>query len=60
MPLPNGQIGITSNPMLKSPFVQHWQGEGINPPPPSSELMITEVGGLQMRTEISNDLMITE
>ncbi len=59
MPLPNGQIGIKNNPIIKSPFVQHWEGEGNNPPPPGSELMITE-SGLLMVTEITDDFMITE
>jgi len=61
MPLPNGTLGISrkDNPMVFSPFVQHVFGEGINPPPPGSSIMITETG-VNMITEINDDLMITE
>lgn len=59
MPLPNGKIGVKDNPLIKSPFVQHWDGEGSNPPPPTKYLMKTETGVL-MVTEITDYFMSTE
>lgn len=46
-------------PIIESPFVKHWEGEGINPPPPESDLIITESGN-QMITELTDSLLITE
>lgn len=51
MPLPNGEIGIISNPLKESPFIQHWEGEGINPPPPGVDVRVTNNGD----TRITNN-----
>jgi hypothetical protein len=45
--------------LIHSPFVQFWDGEGIRPPPPPSQIMITELGD-PMITESTGDYMITE
>ena len=42
-----------------TPFIQYWDGENINPPPPETMVMITE-SGIEMITEITDSLMITE
>lgn len=59
MPFPSDPLTSEHSPILRSPFVQHWCGEGINPPPPGTALMITE-GGEYMLTENTNNLMVTE
>lgn len=44
-------LGNDANLLLKTPFIQHWEGEGINPPPPESELRITNEDDIR----ITND-----
>lgn len=45
--------------LIKTPFKQTWDDSPIIPPPPGSEIMITETGSLKMITE-SGQYMITE
>lgn len=59
MPLPNIFNWLRKPPIIESPFVQHWEGDGINPPPPETHIIITEIGA-QMVTENTNSLLITE
>lgn len=59
MPLPNGRIGVTYNPLIISPYIQHEDfGFFSPPPPPGSQFMITETS-IRMITE-TDDPMITE
>lgn len=58
MPLPNGPIGIITNPLLISPFIQNWSVYFPSPPPGTS-YMITEDGN-RMVTEGIKLYMITE
>lgn len=59
MSLPNIFRWIIKPPIVESPFVQHWEGAGNNPPPPGSDLIITESGS-HMITETTDSLLITE
>lgn len=59
MPLPNIFNWLRKPPIFESPFIQHWEGEGINPPPPETNNIITELGSY-MITESTNSLLITE
>jgi len=54
----NFNEGGFPRPLLVSPFIQHWSDAGINPPPPGTSIMITEIGE-NMITENGN-YMITE
>lgn len=58
MRVPNNSL-TNKNPLVISPFIQHWSDSDINPPPPGSSLMITEDGSSYMVTENGN-YMITE
>lgn len=58
MPLPNGPIDPKHNPLITTPFYQIWDGEGINPPPPGTEIRITD-SGLGRITD-NNNLRITD
>ncbi len=57
MPLPNGTIGVKKNPIIESPFIQSWDGEGVNPPPPGSFIRVTNSGENRVTNE--DDLRIT-
>jgi hypothetical protein len=46
-------------PIIESPFVKHWEGEGNNPPPPKNDIIVTESGN-HMVTELTDSLLITE
>jgi hypothetical protein len=59
MQLPNIFNWLRKLPLVETPFIQHWDGEGINPPPPETNIIITELGA-QMITELTDSLIITE
>lgn len=46
-------------PIIESPFIQHWEGEGINPPPPGSELRITDNASFRI-TDTGDNNRITD
>lgn len=59
MRLTNKRNDLIHNPLTEPVFYQFWSDSNINPPPPESALMITEVLGDPMITE-SGLYMITE
>jgi len=34
--------------LIHNPFVQFWDGEGVNPPPPETRLRITDSGQVRL------------
>lgn len=50
---------LTKPPIIESPFVQHWEGEGNNPPPPGTELRIADNGALRI-TDTGDNNRITD
>lgn len=54
----NYSVGARKSPLTASPFVQHWIDAGINPPPPGSDLRITDDGSYRITD--SGDYRITD
>lgn len=58
MQLFNGAFRGLIKALVRSPFSQHWEDAGINPPPPGSDLRITDAG--EYRITDSGDYRITD
>jgi hypothetical protein len=54
----NWSVSSILQPLIASPFIQHWDGAGINPPPPGTSLRITDAG--EYRITDSGDYRITD
>lgn len=54
----NNGATLNKPPLLFTPFQQHWIDAGINPPPPGTDLRITDAG--ENRTTDGGDYRITD
>jgi hypothetical protein len=49
---------VGSNPLIIPFYVQYWEGEGIIPPPPETDVRITDNGDVRITDD--NNVRITD